>query len=315
MGGILMSHKALVPREVNTSQTLLVSDSRVFVTATEVIQLTLPSAQAATMMDFLTPTNFTISASGFNVTVLGTFHNSPDPSVTIEPYRTTEFRSVRQADGSYRYSVNEWRSRSQFQGDISTYVAQNTASLRGPKGDSPTNAELTTLITPLIPAPVTGPTGVVAATLPIRYDATNKTVSIDAATPSAPGSMSAADKTKLNSLVNYSIAFPGGITSIAVNTMFQPHATKDAEVYITGELAASLITLSNRMTIQISPDNNTANLVDLHFRQILASVGLVAPARETVRVMVPRGCYLRIVSTQLLGTATPTFSYRVQPVN
>lgn len=44
----------------------------------------------------------------------------------------------------------------------------------------------------------TGPSGVVAATAPIQYNGGTQTVSILAATPSAAGSMSAADKTKLD---------------------------------------------------------------------------------------------------------------------
>jgi len=46
----------------------------------------------------------------------------------------------------------------------------------------------------------TGPAGVVAATAPITYDAGTQTVAITAATTSAAGSMSAADKTKLDGI-------------------------------------------------------------------------------------------------------------------
>lgn len=45
-----------------------------------------------------------------------------------------------------------------------------------------------------------GPAGVVAATAPITYDAGTQTVAITAATTSAPGSMSAADKAKLDGI-------------------------------------------------------------------------------------------------------------------
>ena len=45
-----------------------------------------------------------------------------------------------------------------------------------------------------------GPSGVVAATAPLSYDAGTQTVAISAATTSAAGSMSAADKTKLDGI-------------------------------------------------------------------------------------------------------------------
>jgi hypothetical protein len=52
-----------------------------------------------------------------------------------------------------------------------------------------------------------GPSGVVAATAPIQYNSGTQTVSISAATPSAAGSMSAADKTKLDGIASGATAY------------------------------------------------------------------------------------------------------------
>ena len=55
---------------------------------------------------------------------------------------------------------------------------------------------------PTGPTGATGPAGVVAATAPLSYDAGTQTVAITAATTSAAGSMSSADKSKLDGIAS-----------------------------------------------------------------------------------------------------------------
>lgn len=80
--------------------------------------------------------------------------------------------------------------------------ATGPAGPQGPQGDpGPTGATGPQGPTgPTGPTGPQGPAGVVTATAPLTYDAGTQTVAISAATTSAAGSMSAADKTKLDGI-------------------------------------------------------------------------------------------------------------------
>jgi hypothetical protein len=82
------------------------------------------------------------------------------------------------------------------------YLSGGGAGTQGPAGpQGPTG--------PAGAAGAQGPAGVVAATAPLSYDAPTQTVAITAATTSAAGSMSAADKTKLDGIASGAAA-PAG---------------------------------------------------------------------------------------------------------
>ena len=85
-----------------------------------------------------------------------------------------------------------------------------------------------------------GPAGVVTATAPITYDAGTQTVAITAATSSAAGSMSSADKTKLDGIEAGAQVNPGTVTTSAAG--LQPasgYGTLSYAAQVTLDFAAS----------------------------------------------------------------------------
>jgi hypothetical protein len=101
-------------------------------------------------------------------------------------------------------------------------------------------------------------TGVVAATAPITYDAPTQTVAISAATTSAAGSMSAADKAKLDGIVAADAAPLGLAATAAVGTSTdyarEDHAhQRDSDVIVVpvGDESTALTTGTNRVRFRM----------------------------------------------------------------
>jgi len=99
---------------------------------------------------------------------------------------------------------------------------------------------------PTGPTGATGPAGVVAATAPLSYDAGTQTVAITAATTSAAGSMSSADKTKLDGIAS-------GTTANSSDAQLRDRSTH------TGTQAFSTLT-AVPVEIGIACSDETSNL-------------------------------------------------------
>jgi hypothetical protein len=111
---------------------------------------------------------------------------------------------------------------------------------------------------PAGPAGPQGPAGVVAATAPLTYDAPTQTVAISAATTSAAGSMSAADKAKLDGIAAADAAPLALAATAAVGTSTdyarEDHAhQRDSDVIVVpvGDESTALTTGTNRVRFRM----------------------------------------------------------------
>lgn len=184
---------------------------------------------------------------------------------------------------------------------------------QGPKGDTGSTGA-TGSQGPTGATGATGASGVVAATAPVTYNSGTQTIAISACTTSAAGSMSAADKVKLDSLALAS----GSVQARSLNTAFQISATRAAFVCYSVEIACALSLTSGQSGscfAEYADDSGfTVNVVAFS-RITNAQTGALTIGLNLSQVyvghlsgFVPAGKYCRIRPVSTIGS--PTFTVR-----
>lgn len=170
----------------------------------------------------------------------------------------------------------------------------------------------------------TGPSGVATATAPITYNSGTQTVAITAATPSAAGSMSAADKTKLDAYPSFTARSFANAPSVTIQTVAasangnQLSTTQDAHVSYSVTISTTA-TIGGASTgyavLEICSTNSATAGSWLELSRVTNSQTItLAVALQSIQVtgsalvgIVPAGYYRRVRSVQSSGT--PTFAY------
>jgi hypothetical protein len=129
-------------------------------------------------------------------------------------------------------------------GEGDYYLDTETGNIYGPKADGEWGEIVFNIAEgqegPAGATGAQGPAGVVTATAPITYNAATQTVAISAATTSAAGSMSAADKGKLDGLAT--VATSGAYSDLSGRPTLGTAAATDATAYDTAGAAAAVKT-------------------------------------------------------------------------
>lgn len=150
------------------------------------------------------------------------------------------------------------------------------------------------------------------ASAPLVVTGTNLTIS--AATTSAAGSMSSADKTKLDGLSS-TVSFAN--TSRSFNSGYSLSASKHSQVTYTVRIS-SAITLggaqSGRVILEYADDSGfTTNNVEVSSAgsgltgTVIIGVGVTNPDEKTLHGMVPPNKFVRLRTENFTGTPTYTF--------
>ena len=106
-----------------------------------------------------------------------------------------------------------------------------------------------------------GPSGVVTATAPITYDAGTQTVGISAATTSAAGSMSSADKAKLDGIAaGAQVNVATDITYDAATREVRSSTGADATLPLVTASAAGLASAADKQRIDSAVVSNTTGI-------------------------------------------------------
>lgn len=158
-------------------------------------------------------------------------------------------------------------------GDTGAQGIKGDTGLQGAKGDTGTQGIQG------IQGP-TGLTGVVSATTPVTYDSVNKAVGISAATQSAPGSMSAADKKRLDTIQRKTGTNAASIAAGATATINITWATPFVDTNywvgvssnnagVTGAITAKAttgctVTIRNNSTASVAASGVTVEVCAIH---------------------------------------------------
>lgn len=192
---------------------------------------------------------------------------------------------------------------------------QNITLLPGPTG--PTGPQgATGSQGPIGPQGSQGLSGVANATAPITYTAGTQTVGITAATTSAAGSMSAADKTKLDAFPTYNARTSTSATR-SFNTAFQPSTTTWTRVNYSVLVTSSATLLGGQegsvILEKASNSSFTSNVMELgrltggNSVSLAIAITAVDKAGGQLSGDVEPSYYVRLRTVNTTGT--PTFTY------
>lgn len=163
----------------------------------------------------------------------------------------------------------------------------------------------------------TGPAGVANATAPITYNTGTQTVGINAATTSTAGSMSAADKAKLDAFPSYNARTSSSVTR-SFNSAFQPSTTTWTRVNysVLVTCTASLLGGQEGTVILEKASNSgfTTNVMELgritggNSVSLAIAITAVDKAGGQLSGDVEPNYYVRLRTVNTTGT--PTFTYQ-----
>lgn len=163
---------------------------------------------------------------------------------------------------------------------------------------------------PAGPAGATGSSGIVTVTAPLTNSGTSTSanLSVSAATASIPGSMSAADKAKLDAFPAYAAPVINNTVTRSLGANYTISTTRAADVTYTVRISYAVTALlgsTGEVDLQHSTDGGTTwILVNDAVNNITLGVVLSGYNDYTLHGRIPAGALVRLLSTSTNATNT-----------